>query len=326
MASTNPHSVLGAVRWIGDGTDGATLQQAPDASSTITFGTAKRGTPYNVRLDSSLATCDTTDDLYCEITLDEVESGNLAVGYVTPGKFLPGWKTRGMFYNGNLTNGSAGLRMGFGPFLKAGDTVGSYLIRDNNTVKVVFYLNGRCLGPGFVISTSSTDDVFYPCLHLDGKAKVTYSAPVDFPSVIEREPATFDDPYSGDWLLKKAMTGPELHELPLPEETKVVLGFGNNDDSGTYCLSIKVANTFNTSVKIVGKMEAFDKIEVGPAMATRMMPPPDLEPVERFMEEGLETLYKMTVSGDGSLILTGPAAEMICERYEKSFDPVTSYD
>jgi len=32
------------------------------------------------------------------------------------------------------------------------------------------------------------------------------------------------------------------------------------------------------------------------------------------------------VSGDGNLILTGPAAELICKRYEKTFEPVTSYD
>ena len=66
-----------------------------------------------------------------------------------------------------------------GQFLKAGDTVGSYLIRDDDaTVKVVFYLNGRCLGPGFVIP-SFTADVFYPCLHLDGKAKVTLKQVTD---------------------------------------------------------------------------------------------------------------------------------------------------
>ena len=178
--TANPLSALppSATNWIGDGTEGATL--SVDGSSII-FGSAKRGTPYNVRLNSSNSAA-ASDNLYYEITLDEVESGNLAVGFVTPEKFLPGWKTRGLFYNGNLTNGSAGLRMGFGKFLKAGDTVGSYLVRedDNATVKVVFYLNGRCLGPGFVVPSSSTD-AFYPCLHLDGKAKVTYSAPASFP-------------------------------------------------------------------------------------------------------------------------------------------------
>ena len=324
--TANPLSSLSATSstsWIGDGTEGATL--SVDGSS-IALGTAKRGTPYNVRLNSNSPA--TGGNLYYEITLDEVESGNLAVGFVAPETFLPGWKTRGLFYNGNLTNGSAGLRMGFGKFVKAGDTVGSFLIRDdedgNSTVKVVFYLNGRCLGPGFVVPSSAAD-VFYPCLHLDGKAKVTYSAPASFPTVVDREPAKYDDAYSGDWLLKKAMSGPELHELPLPEEAKVILSFGDKND-GVYRLSIKVGNTFNTSVKIVGKMEAFDKIEVGPAMATRMMPPPILEPVERFIEEGLETLYKMIVSDDGNLILTGPAAEMICERYEKTFEPVTSYE
>ena len=321
--TANPLSALppSATSWIGDGMEGATL--SVDGSS-ITLGSAKRGTPYNVRLNSSNSPAASDNNLYYEITLDEAESGNLAVGFVTPETFLPGWKTRGLFYNGNLANGSAGLRMGFGKFLKTGDTVGSYLVRedDNATVKIVFYLNGRCLGPGFVVPST---DAFYPCLHLDGKAKVTYSAPASFPSVVHREPATYNDAYSGDWILNKAMTGPELHELPLPAESKIILSFGDIND-GMYRLSIKVANTFNTSVKIVGKMEAFDKIEVGSAMATRMMPPPVLEPVERFMEEGLETLYKMIVSGDGNLILTGPAAEMICERYEKSFEPVTSYD
>ena len=316
---TNPLSSIdsNASTWIGDGTEGATLAVN---GSTITLGSAKRGTPYNVRLESS--TIAPTDNLYYEVELVGECEGSLAVGLVTSAEFQPGWKTRGMFYNGNVTNGSAGLRMGFGDFPKSGDRVGVYLLRSGSECRVVYYINGRCLGAGFAVTSAGT--TFYPCLHLDGKGTVNYSAPASFPTTTDRESATFGDAYSGDWLLLKALTGPELHDLPLPDDAKIVLSFALVEPS-TYRLSIKVANTFNTSVKLVGKMENFDKIEIGPAMATRMMPPPPLQSVETFVERGLSTLYKMIVGETGNLVMTGPAAEMICTRYEKTFEPVTSY-
>mmetsp|Transcript_13102 Transcript_13102/g.28425 ORF Transcript_13102/g.28425 Transcript_13102/m.28425 type:complete len:321 (+) Transcript_13102:138-1100(+) len=318
---TNPLSSIdsNASTWIGDGTEGATLTVN---GSAITLASAKRGTPYNVRLDSSTLT--PTDNLYYEVELVGECEGNLAVGLVTSTEFQPGWKSRGMFYNGNVTNGSAGLRIGFGDHpKKSGDRVGVYLLRNGSECRVVYYINGRCLGAGFAV-TSSADTTFYPCLHLDGRGTVNYSAPASFPTTTDRESATFGDAYSGEWVLSKAQTGPELHDLPLPEDAKIVLSFALVEPNA-YRLSIKVANTFNTSVKLVGKMESFDKIEIGPAMATRMMPPPPLQPVESFVEQGLSTLYKMIVSETGSLVMTGPAAEMICARYEKTFEPVTSY-
>jgi len=309
----NPLSAADESTWIGDGTEGAVLNVD---GSTITLGSAQQGTPYNIRLDApTLSPC---DSLYYEVELIESD-GNLSVGLVSSSEFQPGWKTSGMFYNGNLTNGNAGLLIGFGDYLKSGDQVGVHLLRDGTQCKLVYHINGRCLGTGFVINSEKT---FYPCLHLDGKASIKYSAPPSFPSATERQPVKYSDAYSGDWLLEKANLGPELHELSLPKDFHIILSFVSVDPT-TYRLSIKVGNTFNTTVKLSGKMENFDEIQVGPAMATRMMPPPLLQPVEQFMQEGLPTLFKMIVSETGDMIMTGTTAEMLCRRYEKTFEPVT---
>jgi len=320
---TNPLSNYDASKWVGDGSEGATL--AVDGS-TVTFGSARRGTPYNVRL---VATTDPSGSaLYYEVELGEALEGSIAVGLVTATEFKPGWGTRGMFYNGNLTNGNAGLRIGVGDRPKPGDRVGVYLRRDGDACRVAYYLNDRCLGVGFALAASP--DAFHPCLHVDGKATLTYSAPSAFPATTSRQPASFRDPYSGEWLLKKAFTGPELHELPMPEGVKVVLTFGLAEQKH-YHLSIKVANTLRCTVEITGKMENFDAIKVGPTSSTLMMPPQELQPLEAFAASA-STFYKMIVSSDGGvgdLIMTGPAAEMICERIvddeTNSVSPLKSY-
>lgn len=81
-------------------------------------------------------------------------------------RFRPGWKIKGFFYNGNCTNGSAGLIIGFGKSITVGGVVGVRLMRDDASRKcsIIFYHNGRCLGAGFCVDDSN--DEFYPCLHV----------------------------------------------------------------------------------------------------------------------------------------------------------------
>ena len=195
---TNPLNTLRPTSWIGDGTVGATFSLKKESSSSsttiITFGSPKRGTPFNIRLDDDPSNClKPTDNLYFEVTLEgpEPPTGTLAVGLVSKTEFLPGWKTRGMFYNGNITNGSALKVSSFGDRLKnVGDKLGVYLLRNDSeqhTIKVIFYLNGRCLGVGFDIPSTTSNDIFYPCLHLDGKATIKYTSPSSFPLTIDRQ-------------------------------------------------------------------------------------------------------------------------------------------
>mmetsp|Transcript_18580 Transcript_18580/g.21351 ORF Transcript_18580/g.21351 Transcript_18580/m.21351 type:complete len:132 (-) Transcript_18580:67-462(-) len=124
-----------------------------------------------------------------------------------------------------------------------------------------------------------------------------------------------DNKYNGDWLLQKAFVGPELTEFPLPTAKKYILKISTTEE-GSYNLLIKVGNTIRTSMKVLGKDDdnLFDKIQVKPPMSSRMMPPPELFELESYLTTSLPTFFKMIVSDDGNLIMTGETSELICNR------------
>lgn len=328
-AMSNLLSEFDATRWIGDGADGSTLS-VESAAAEISLSAAKLGTPLNARLDVP-ALDPSAGSLYYEVLVGEGTEGSLGVGFVTESGFQPGWGTKGCFYNGNITNGSAGLTFGFGPTPRAGDAVGAYLQRleGGSRCRITFYHNGRCLGAAFDMA-SSDGETFYPCLHLEGSGRVRYSAPGSLPAVVEREPPVRGDAYSGDWFIRSMSSS--ARDIPLPgEPKKIVLTFAKGAGAEAshrhrHRLSARVANNIVTALSIVSKTEAFDIIEVGPCMSTKMMPPPELEPVERFVQSAFNGgLNKMAISENGELALLGPTAEIVCGRHEQKFDPVASY-
>merc|ERR1712176_27829 len=172
----------------------------------------------------------------------------------------------------------------------------------------------------------SLSAVFHPCLSIDGKATVRYFAPLSFPSTIDRQPASFADPYSGEWFLEKAFTGSELKELSIPGDAKIVLTL-KCELPVTYRLSTKVANIMNCTLRVIGKEDSFETIEVGPVMSTMMMPPPSLESLETFVKTGLESLVKMAVSSNNvALTMMGPKVKMVFRRHETKWShPLTTY-
>lgn len=256
----------------------------------------------------------------------------LGVGLVTADGFQSGWKTKGCFYNGNITNGSAGLIIGFGKFIKELDTVGVYQQKSDKQCNIIFFHNGRCLGAGF--SLDDSQEVLFPCLHLSGSATVEFSVPPS-PTVYEREQAVQnddDDAYGGDWVIEQAFAGPELTGLPLPTGSRFKVSFEkistapSTEGTLQYRLSIKISNSLHTALAITGKMEAFDSIEfLGPCAGTRMMPRPACAKVEQLIQTAMDNGWrKMIVSEKGQLIMTGPTAEIICSRYVETFEPVRS--
>jgi len=318
------------LKWIGAGAKGGSIDLDETSSSTIAFASATQGTPFNIRLDSDDPSI--SDNSYYEVKIINMgKDASLGVGLVTANGFQPGWKTKGCFYNGNITNGSAGLVIGFGKCIEEGDTVGVYQKCGERCNNIIFYHNGRCLGAGF--SLGGNNQNFFPCLNLSGKATVRYSTPLP-PTIFEREQEknSNDDPYSGDWAIEQAFTGPELHEIPLPENSTFKVSF---EKAGAllpdqYHVSIKISNSFRTSFKITGKMEAFDKIDfTGHCMSTRMRPMPGFDKVEQFISSAVRIeggFQKMIVGEDGKLIMSGPTEEMICSRYFETFEPVESID
>mmetsp|Transcript_1775 Transcript_1775/g.2643 ORF Transcript_1775/g.2643 Transcript_1775/m.2643 type:complete len:315 (+) Transcript_1775:47-991(+) len=304
--------------WTGDGSDGSVELEG----QTIRVLAHDQGTPFNALLDAPI----TSSNCYFSVEISEME-GSLGMGVVKKEEFLPGWKTKGMFYNGNLTNGSAGLLIGFGKRPEVGDKVGVYVQRElEGSVLVTFYINDRCLGPAFRLTDVNSDQIFYPCIHVSGRAVLEYSAPEAFPVVITRQPAAHSDIYMGEWKLTQAFTGPELGEFPLPKDSDIILTLESGDCSKNYELTAKVANVLRTNLNVVGKSDAFDRIEVGHVMSTMMMPSPELAAVEKYLLSSMSTLFKMIVSPESDrLIMTGATAELNCQRYSRAFEPLTQY-
>lgn len=319
------------IKWIGDGSDGGHIAISED--NTVTVSSATLGAPFNVRLDAEQMPL---ADLYYKVKVVDIsKESSLAVGLVTQDKFQPGWKTSGYFYNGNVTNGSAGLIIGFGKFIKSGDEVGVYLRHvESQSSTIVFYHNRRCLGAGFLIQ--DPPPVLYPCLHVCGSAAVNIEHCIP-PSVVTREQNQNDsnDAYGGDWEIKRLFIGPELCEFTLPQGTLLKLSLEKScgrsaDNRAEYTFIVKIANTFRTTVELREDSESLDSIRLsGHCISTRRMPPPELQELEHLIGKELNGgdnessgLTKMKVADDGTLIISGPVMEMQCSSFVETFEPI----
>ena len=185
-------------------------------------------------------------------------------------------------------------------------------------------MDGLCLGAGLCLQQFGTEEVLYPSFHVTGEAKVSFHVPSELPGTKERSNAGGESGYVGDWKLDRFLTGPELHEFPLPVGRDIIMTVAQEDEEKptSFSVSIKIANMLQCKVEIVGKMENFDQVSVGRVMSTRMLPSPELQTLEQLMTESLPTVYKMILSED--FIMTAPGAEFCASRYSKSFEPAVT--
>ena len=298
-------------KWIVDETNGELKQDG----TVLTLKSNSPGTPFNARYDCITPPPD-GQDWYFQIQLDSIpKNSSVSVGVVNPEEMLPGWKTRGMFYNGNLTNGAAALVTAFGPYLKQGDSVG-VLVTDKNQ-KVTFYINEKCLGTGFSLGQGDGGKVFCPCIHVSGEATVSFVIPDTLPSVVTREKTT--QGMSDEWKLIQAVneTGAAV---TVPEARDVILHL--EDTEAQYDLSIRVGNT----LRCRAKKEEGGGVKVGPAMSTRMEPPPELREMETFVLTSLPIVTSIDLL-DQNLVLSasGSHTKLVFERYVKTIKPLETY-
>ena len=206
------------------------------------------------------------------------------MGLVTENRFRPGWKIKGFFYNGNCTNGSAGLIIGFGKSITVGGVVGVRLMRDDASRKcsIIFYHNGRCLGAGFCVDDSN--DEFYPCLHVVEHDCFIFNSATTFRVLREKRQFTIMmTPTVEIGRSRRLSSARILSSCPLTTASmrqKVSLQkvAAASSEHALYQLVIKICNSFGTAFKITGKTDPFDRIEFsGPCMSTRMMPGPALQ-------------------------------------------------
>jgi hypothetical protein len=89
----------------------------------------------------------------------------------------------------------------------------------------------------------------------------------------------------------------------------------NAQDSETIRISIKVANLMSTLLTISGNQneDGSFNIEVGGVSSTKMAPPDDLEPMEKFIANYFPVLNKMSIV-DGTLVLQGANVTIVCDK------------
>jgi hypothetical protein len=298
--------------WIGDGGDGEIQQKG----SFLTVQSATRGTPLNVRHSAA----PTTGDWYFQVHLVKLsKESSISVGVANSEEMLPGWKTKGMFYNGNLTNGSAALVTSFGPYLKEGDSVGVFVT--NNNRNVTFFHDGRCLGTGFELS-DETSKTYCPCIHVSGEVQIRFEIPDSLPATMSKEGKTKG--FVDEWKLIEAINDSGT-AVAIPEGHDIVLHLDVGPDENQYDFSLRVANT----LRCIGIKEEGGGIKMGMVMSTMMEPPPELREIEMFLSSSLSNVTHMELQENSNLlILNGgdsSGLKLVFERYSKTFKPLEKY-
>ena len=294
--------------WIGDGSNGSLTQK----NSDVTIASATRGTPFNARIDSAKA----SEDYYFQATITKLK-GSLSIGVVSKDEFLPGWKAKGMFYNGNLTNGSGALKTSWGPRFEAGDSLGVRVTPGGNALAVTYFKNGDSIGTGFQLAKNKT--VFYPCLSVCGSASVVIEAPQELPSI--EVPTAVASGFYGDWKLEKAWDG----EFPLtiPDRPIKFMLSKEAKSKDSLQMSFKVANSMNGTARLLKESETELAIESGPFMMTMMMPPPEFRPLETLL--GSKKMTKLALDDNAILILSGPEMKTEWSRFVRTPEPLNAY-
>ncbi|CAB9510453.1 expressed unknown protein [Seminavis robusta] len=257
--------------WVGDGSDdtGTTFTQT---GNNLVITGSDDPLQFNLRLDhSEQASC--TQDYYWQATIQELK-GHLSFGAVSEDGINPGYKIKGMFYNGNLTNGSyCSLRENWGPSL-----------RDR-------------WGPSF-----QTGDV----IGVVGSASLCVEAPETSPSTELSTPNVTG--FYGNWKLDKAWNG--KNQLKIPRDylcRPILLELINEGSNKEIKIYFDISNTISGTASILQQNETTIKVDCGPGfVSTRALP---LNPVIRSLEDLLTAKNITTITLDkdnGMLTVTGP--------------------
>jgi hypothetical protein len=254
------------------------------------------------------------DSYWFQISIVHLErSSNISVGLVLPTEFQPGYKNKGMFYNGNLTNGSAALKTSYGPYLKAGDYVAiecahvpssasSSTTTGGWTVTMTIHVNGKRIGRGFEIGTTDKKQRFVPCVAVYGTAKFRSAVTNESLQLANDVPAMH--PLEGKWKLvnakKDTTTAVEIVPVPdaqiaaEPRDIIVTISHEKSTDSQhqnqSLNLSVHVYNNIGMKKAYTASPDQkfFELVNIGHGpMSTMMMPPPPYHRVEQELSKAM---------------------------------------
>ena len=310
--------------------DGSSGNKVEIKDSEVTISSESSGTPFSIMFKTSP---NDSAKPYVDLSYFEVVilQGQPAIGWVTNAEFQPGWKCKGMFYNGNTTNGSGAKTVAFGEYTKKGMTVGSLLENDGSSCNVYFFVNGQCLGCAFSLTQKKlVKSRRYPCLLIFGDAKVQWNIPENIPRQRQRDQSNYpNEPYKGDWQLTKIVL--DGSEFPLACEVTAFLDRDTPLDT-VLRFSLRACNTLRTGITLTGSIdENSQSVTMGPIAATLMMPPPHIYEAENKIGSALPKVTKIIVQKSDNnnykaLIMKGPGVGLTFKPYQKTFEVLTDYE
>jgi len=207
------------------------------------------------------------------------------VGVSNKDKFGPGWGTKGLFYGGpgNLSDGGGLVCGQWGPEFGEGDTVTMKVDQNGDKTTVAFAKNGQGLGNAFDIQGWS--GVLQPAVSLKDKGQKITISEVSSPPAMERSMVPGAG-IEGSWAGR--FSASIKHQSP----TSIGVSF-------------KVANSMGCQVTVEN-----GKMTPGAAMSTMMMPPEELQPLEREASSILSSLTNIRRDGDTLVIESGSGSEV----------------
>lgn len=304
---------------------------------TITVSTSS-GSPMNIAYKFQ----DNPKQYFYQVNVVEMpsRSSSLSIGVVLPQEFQRGYKNRGMFYNGNLTNCGAALKTSYGPRLKEGDTLILGYSEDapdqaGVVVRLEVYLNGSNLGTAFQVpKNGGPSSSFSPCISIQGdikvQAKILAVLPDPLPQTEEQK-----DPLEGKWDLVEAYDHDEQQFYPPPDTVDVkpcLVSLEKDNESGEHLwnVAVHVCNTIMTRKTIqasgggdTNNNSYYSLQSHGGCRSTLMMPMPPYGQVESAMLASLENAWsQMEIVDSGTTLIikssTGNAVAKCVKKAQRS--------
>jgi len=312
--------VLSALPWLDDGTE-----RIKDAGGGVFLvaGDEKKGdAKFNALCEVGFI----GGEQYFEVEI--LEGGRGAwVGVTTKAGFDAGYKLKGLMFGGpgNLSDGSRGLRFGFGEDVKAGDVVGVLLdLSDPSTVGATFFQGERCLGKAFADCPRTSGEAVYPVVstgQVGSRFRISLRRQQRAP-----DPGLPLHPAVGAWELLRFTQGTDDVDI---DQAMAGKGKGKGkgkggglvlqvrrEGLGAFALSMRVCNSLRCTVAVAPGADGADgeALAPGPVKATCMMGPQPLMDLEGQISTALGAVRNWLVTGPGTnstqLQLSGPDAQM----------------